>query len=90
MTKTADASIKSAAEQKSDEAMLCQIRDIYIVVQEAQYHSHCRRVYTRDQVRHSGSADLETAAVLEAHQRYSSCYHIIFKRTSLKAWKLKE
>ena len=60
VTKTADASIKLAAEQKKDEALLCQIRDIDLVAREAHYHNHCRRAYTRNQVRHSGSADSET------------------------------
>ena len=69
VTKTADASIKSAAEQKGDETMLCRIRDINLVAREAHYHNHCRRAYTRDQVRHSGSADSKRAAVLEAHQK---------------------
>ena len=71
VTKTADASIKSAAEQKGDEAMSCRIRDIDLVAQEAHYHNDCRQAYTRDQVRHSGSADSETAAVhvLEAHRK---------------------
>ena len=69
VTKTADAFIKSAAEQRGDEVMLCRIRDIDLVARETHYHNHCRRAYTRNQVRHSGSADSETAAVLEAHQK---------------------
>ena len=61
--------LKSAAEQKGDEAMLCRIRDIDLVAREAHYHNHCRQAHTRDQVRHSGSADSETAIVLEAHHK---------------------
>ena len=78
VTKTADASIKLAAEQKKDEALLCQIRDIDLVAREAHYHNHCRRAYTRNQVRHSGSADSETLAVLEAHRKAFEllCYYI--------------
>ena len=76
VTKTA--SIKLAAEQEKDEALLCQIHDIDLVAREAHYHNHCRRAYTRNQVRHSGSADSETLAVLEAHRKAFEllCYYI--------------
>ena len=49
--------------------MLCRISDTDLFAREAHYHNHCRRAYTRDQVRHSGSADSETAAVLDILQK---------------------
>ena len=69
LTKPADASIKYAEEHKQDEALLCRIRDSDLVAREAHYHNHCRRAYTRNEERHSGSADSETLAMLEAHRK---------------------
>ena len=49
ITRTAEASIKFAAEQKNDERLLCQIRGIDLIAREAHYHNHCRRSYTRNE-----------------------------------------
>ena len=69
VTKTAETSIRLAAEQKNDENLLCQIRDIDLIAKEAHYHNHCRRSYTRSDVRRPINPNSETSAVLSAHKK---------------------
>lgn len=47
LTKTAEASIKEAAEAQQDEKLLCIIRDAYLIAREARYHNSCQCDYTR-------------------------------------------
>ena len=59
ITKTAEASITLAAEEKNDERLLCRIRDVDLRAKEAYYHNYCRRAYTRDENRHSTSPNFD-------------------------------
>ena len=59
ITKTAETSIKIAAEEKNDERLLCRIRDVDLRAKEPHYHNYCRRAYTRDENRHSTSPNSE-------------------------------
>ena len=69
VTKTAEESIKRAAETKQDEFILLKIKDIDLVAKEAHYHASCRKSYTRSEERHDvpkkeelgGQADVEAA-----------------------------
>ena len=69
VTKTAEESIKRAAETKQDEFILLKIKDIDLVAKEAHYHASCRKNYTRSEERHDvpkkeelgGQADVEAA-----------------------------
>ena len=69
VTKTAEESIKRAAETKKDEVILLKIKDIDLVAKEAHYHASCRKNYTRSEERHDvpkkeelgGQADVEAA-----------------------------
>ena len=69
VTKTAEESIKRAAETKQDEFILLKIKDIDLVAKEAHYHASCRKNYTRSEERHDvpkkeelgGQADAEAA-----------------------------
>ena len=69
VTKTAEGSIKRAAETKQDEFIVLKIKDIDLVAKEAHYHASCRKSYTRSEERHDvpkkeelgGQADVEAA-----------------------------
>ena len=69
VTKTAEESIKRAAETKQDEFILLKIKDIDLVAKEAHYHASCRKSYTCSEERHDvpkkeelgGQADVEAA-----------------------------
>ena len=69
VTKTAEESIKRAAETKQDDFILLKIKDIDLVAKEAHYHASCRKSYTRSEERHDvpkkeelgGQADVEAA-----------------------------
>ena len=69
VTKTAEESMKRAAETKQDEFILLKIKDIDLVAKEAHYHASCRKSYTRSEERHDvpkkeelgGQADVEAA-----------------------------
>ena len=47
VTTTAEESIKEAANEKNDEEILRQVRDVDLVAKELHYHNTCRRDYTR-------------------------------------------
>ena len=49
--------------------MLCQIRGIDLIAKEAHYHNHCRRSYSRNEMRHSTNPNSEASAVLNAHRK---------------------
>ena len=82
ITRTAEASIKFAAEQKNDESLLCQIRGIDLIAKEAHYHNHCRRSYTRNEMRHSANPNSEASAVTPT-ERHLSRSATMFKKTLL-------
>lgn len=52
VTKTAEESIKRAAETKQDEIILLKIKDNDLVAKEAHYYASCGRNYTRPEERH--------------------------------------
>ena len=68
-TKTAEQSIKEAAERRNDEALLHTVSDVDLLAREAHYHNSCRWAYTRNENRHSLNSDSDVAIMLEAHRK---------------------
>ena len=67
MTVVAEQSIKSAAQEKGDEEMLCKVHDQDLRAREAHYHNVCRRNYTRSKKRHTSHEDSESSQLQTAH-----------------------
>ena len=68
ITKTAEDSIKKAAEEKQDEHMIGKTQGIDLVAREAHYHNACRKDYTRLEARHARSgSDIGTIEEQSAH-----------------------
>ena len=55
---------------------MCRIRDIDLIAKEAHYHNHCRRSYTRSDVRRPINPNSETSAVLSAHKKAYICIYV--------------
>ena len=76
VTKTAEKSVKRAAETKQDEAILLKIQDIDLVAIEVHYHALCRKNYTRSVERHDVPKDGEN----EAHATMETAHKAAFDK----------
>ena len=68
MTKTAEKSIKCAAEKKNRKSLVHRLQDIDLCAQEAYYHESCRKDLTRgdDRRAHKRSEDYQSNVKLQA------------------------
>ena len=78
VTPTAEESIKTAAEAKGHEKILCKVRGQDLQARETWYHNCCRRNYTRDigerHVTHTDSESSQSQAAHNAAFKYISKY----------------
>ena len=87
LVKCVTQSIKTAAEAKDDEKILCKVHRQDLQAREAWYHNYCRRNYTRDigerHVTHTDSESSQSQAAHNAAFKYISKYiedHIIWNK----------
>ena len=77
VTRTAEESIKRAAEEQQDEDVLLKIQGIDLVAREAHYHNSCRKSYTRrEDSRRKDSAVIDAKAIEENNAHATAFQYI--------------